>query len=141
MTKITMNLRQYLIMMSIGTLICWLIWIIVLGNVDPKESGIIGLLFFYLSLFLSLTGTFSVIGFFLRKKFVKNEIVVFKHVRHTFRQGILISLILIVSLLMLQFHWLNWLTGVLLVLLFLILESIMLSTRKFKNKDFINRQL
>lgn len=132
-----MNLKQYLFLMSIGTILCWIIWFVVLGNVDPQDSGILGFSFFYLSLFLSLTGTFSVIGFFLKQKFSKNEIVIFKHVRRAFQQGVLISGLLVISLLMLQFKILNWLTGILLVFLFLILESIISASRKFKNKDYV----
>ncbi len=130
-----MNLKQYLILMSLGTIVCWSVWFIVLGNVDPTDSGWLGFAFFYLSLFLSLAGTFSVIGFFVKQKFSKNDTVIFKHVRHAFRQGILLSILLIISLLLLQLELLNWLTGILLVVLFLILESILLSARKFRNKD------
>ena len=132
-----MSLRQYLILMSLGTLICWAIWFIVLKNIDPTESGLLGYIFFYLSLFLSFAGTFSVIGFFIKQKFTKSDVVVFKHVRHAFRQGILISSLLIVSLIMLQLSLLNLITGILLVVLFLILESVLLANRKFKNKEYL----
>ena len=133
-----MTLRQYLLMMSVGTIICWLIWILVVGNIDPIETGLVGFVFFYVSLFLALIGTFSVIGFLIRQKMVKNEAVVFHHVRHTFRQGLLFSLLILVALLMQQFELLTWLTGILIVLLFLVLESIIFANRKHKNRDYIN---
>lgn len=133
-----MTLRQYLLMMSIGTIICWLIWILVVGNIDPKETGSIGFIFFYVSLFLALIGTFSVIGFLIRKKIIKYEVVVFHHVRHTFRQGLLISLLILIAMMMLQFKLLTWWTGVLVVLLFLVLESIIFANRKHKNRDYIS---
>lgn len=132
-----MTLRQYLLMMSIGTIICWLIWVLVVSNIDPVETGLVGSIFFYVSLFLALIGTFSVIGFLIRKKIIKDEVVVFHHVRHTFRQGLLISLLILIALMMLQFKLLTWWTGVLIVLLFLVLESIIFANRKHKNRDYI----
>jgi len=124
--------------MSLGTLMCWIVLFVVLGNVDPTESGSLGFVFFYLSLFLSLTGTFAVIGFFIKEKFSKSEVVIFKHVRRSFQQGVLISGLLVISLFMLQFKFLNWLTGVLLIIIFLIIESIVSANRKFKNQDYLS---
>lgn len=133
-----MTLRQYLIIMSIGALICWLAWFFVIGSIDPKEAGFLGFTFFYLSLFLALTGTFSTIGFLIRKKVVKNDDVVFHHVKHTFRQGIFISATLITSLLLLQGRLLAWWNGLMLIFLFLILETVVFTSRKYNNKDLIN---
>ena len=132
-----MTLRQYLVLMSIGTTICWGVWFIIIGNIDPQEGGVLGFVFFYTSLFLALSGTFSVIGFLIRKKMPKNDVVVFHHVRHTFRQGLLITSLVLLALLLLQFKLLTWWTGVLVVLLFLILESIIFANRKYKNRDLI----
>ncbi|MFH1292106.1 MAG: hypothetical protein ABIH87_02820 [bacterium] len=128
-----MTLRQYLILMSIGTAMCWAIWILVIINIDPVETKYLGLAFFYASLFLALSGTVSVIGFLVRKKINKNDEIVFHHVRHTFRQGVLISSLILLSLAMLQYKLLNWLTGMLIVLLFLILESLAFTNRRYKN--------
>lgn len=108
-----------------------------MGNIDPKATGLVGYVFFYFSLFLALVGTFSVIGFIIRKRVVKDEMVVFHHVRHTFRQGLLISLLILIALVMQQFKLLTWLTGILIILLFLVLESIIFANRKYKNRDYI----
>jgi len=129
-----MGLRSYLILMAIGTILCWVVWFLIIGNINPDQAGIIGLILFYLSLFLSLTGTISVVGFLIRKKIDKNDTVVFHHVRHTFRQGLLLSCLIISALILLQCKILNWLTGMLVVVLFLIIESIIFANRKHKNK-------
>ena len=129
-----MTLRQYLILMSIGTAICWVVWFLVIGNIDPNEAGVFGFLFFYASLFLALSGTISVIGFLLRKQLIKNDEIAFHHVRHTFRQGIFISLLILLILLMSQYQLLNWWTGMIAMLLFLVLESIVFANRKYRNK-------
>jgi len=129
-----MGLRSYLILMAIGTILCWVVWFLIIGNINPDQAGVVGFVLFYLSLFLSLTGTISVIGFLIRKKIDKNDIVVFHHVRHTFRQGLLLSFLILSALMLLQFKMLNWLTGALVVILFLIIESIIFANRKHKNK-------
>ena len=128
-----MSLRQYLIFMAMGTAICWIAWYFVILNVDPTETGIVGLFFFYVSLFLALTGTFSVIGFLMRRWIVKNEDALFHHVRHTFRHAIFISSLVLVALILFQQKILNWWNGILLLIIFLALESIVFANRKFKN--------
>jgi len=129
-----MSLRTYLLLMAIGTALCWVVWFLVLGNVNPNQAGVVGFILFYVSLFLSLTGTISVIGFLIRKRIDKNDTVVFHHVKHTFRQGLLISALILSTLLLSQFKMLNLLTGILVVILFLIIESIFFASRKHKNK-------
>lgn len=122
-----MTLRAYLFCMSIATLLCWLAWILVVNGVDPYQTGLVGFLLFYVSLFLAGVGTFSVIGFVVRRRIVKNDDVVFRHVTHTFRQGITVSLLLIGALLLLQAHLLTWWTALLLMLLFLVVEGVLLT--------------
>ncbi|PIT87855.1 MAG: hypothetical protein COU31_00800 [Candidatus Magasanikbacteria bacterium CG10_big_fil_rev_8_21_14_0_10_40_10] len=129
-----MTLRQYLLLMSVGTALCWLIWLMVIANINPEEGNLIGFLFFYSSLFGALVGTFSVIGFIIKKKANKNDLVVFHHVHHTFRQGILIGLLVVSALIMMQLKFLNLTTGIILLIFFLFLESLIFAGRKYKNK-------
>lgn len=130
-----MSLRAYLIIMTIGALICWLAWFFVVGSIDPSSAGTIGFIFFYASLFLALTGSFAIIGFLIRKKIVKNDDVVFHHVKHTFRQGIIIAATLIIALMLLQANLLAWWNAILLLFLFFIMESIIFTSRKYSNRD------
>lgn len=130
-----MSLRAYLIIMTIGALICWLAWFFVVGSIDPSEAGMIGFIFFYASLFLALTGSFATIGFWIRKRMIKNDDAVFHHVKHTFRQGIIISSTLIIALMLLQAKLLAWWNAILLLLLFFILESVIFTSRKYNNRD------
>lgn len=131
-----MTLRLYLILMSIGALVCWLAWFFVLGNVDPTQSGFFGLLFFYTSLFLALTGTFSVVAFLIKKIILKNDEIVFHHVKSTFRQGMLAAGTIILGLILLQMKLLAWWNGILLILLFAVIEGIIFTNRKYSNHDF-----
>lgn len=128
-----MTLRFYLILMSVGALICWLAWVFVLGNIDPEQAGFFGFLFFYSSLFLALAGTFSVIGFLIKKIILKDDQVVFHHVKSTFRQGMLAAMVIVSGLILLQTRLLTWWNAVLLVLLFAMIEGIIFTSRKYNN--------
>ena len=128
-----MTLRQYLVLMSIGAAICWLAWFFVLGSVDPTQAGIFGFIFFYASLFLALAGTFSVIGFLVKKIILKSDQIVFHHVKSTFRQSILLAAVIIFNLVLLQIKLLAWWNAILLLLLFAAIEAVIFTNRKFNN--------
>lgn len=109
-----MTLRSYLIGMFISTLFCWASWVLILVYIDPEQASVIGFLSFYVSLFFAMIGTLTITGFYLRVWFTKNE-VLFAHVIPSFRQAILLSLILVVALILQSFRLLTWWDGALLV--------------------------
>ena len=126
-----MTLRRYLILMTLGTILCWIAWVFILFNINPAEADSLG--FFYLSLFLATVGTFSVLGFTVRRAIIKNDEIIFRHVRHTFRQGVFLSLLLIITLFLSARDLFNWLIGLLLILVFIGLEGVVFTTRKFNS--------
>lgn len=128
-----MTLRQYLILMSVGAAICWLAWFFILGSIDPQQAGFFGFLFFYCSLFLALAGTFSVIGFLIKKIILKDDQIVFHHVKSTFRQGMLVAAVIVLGLVLLQTNLLTWWNGILLILLFAVIEGVIFTNRKYNN--------
>jgi len=132
-----MTLRQYLFLMFLGTLLCWGIWVFIILTIDPTSADTISLMFFYASLFLSLVGTIFIITFSLRRLFNKNDDIVFRSVRRTFRQSMVLSTFIIFALLLLQKHLLNYWNTILLVVLFLLLESIVFASRKHNNEDYV----
>lgn len=123
-----MTLKKYLNLMGILTLVCWLAWVAVLFFVNPEETGLIGFVLFYFSLFLAVLGTASVLGFIIRARFNKGP--VFKQVELAFRQGIWLSLLVIGVLLLQGQGLLRWWNGLLLLLFLMFLEFFFLSSRK-----------
>jgi hypothetical protein len=136
-----MSLQRYLALMTIGTAICWLAWIFVIFNVDPQTAGLLGFLFFYFTIFFALIGTFSVIGFLVRRKMVGDDNVIFRHVKRTFRQSILISSAVVSLLLLLQKDLLTWWNGVLVIVFFFIVEGIIFTNRRYSNEDYVRKDL
>lgn len=131
-----MSLRHYLILMSIATMLCWVAWFFVLIYTAPGGEGLLTLFFFYCSLFLAIVGTFSVIGFLIRRMLIKNDEVVFRHVRRTFRQSLLLAVLAIAVLLLLAARLLTWWNGIILVIFFLFLEAVIFTNRKYRNDEY-----
>lgn len=121
-----MSLVKYLITMLAGTLISFVVWVYVLFNIDPTNTSILGFVFFYISLGLTLVGLFSLIGFGVRKAFMKQELD-FRHVYVSFRQAVFISLILIVVLLLESNDLFTWLNVILLVIALTALDFFIIS--------------
>lgn len=124
-----MTLRQYLILMTISAIFCWIIWGFVLYSVDPTTAGILGFVFFYFSLFLALAGTLAVLGLLLRMKFGKEELV-FKTVTTSFRQATLLGLLVIGGLILKSQKLLTWWNIIFLVLALIVIEFFFISYEK-----------
>lgn len=93
-----MNLRQYLATMIFSTLLCWAAWVFVIVNVDPFQTGLIGFVFFYVSILFALIGTISLLVFGIYRIFGSTDIPLFRHVRMSFRTACILSLLALVGL-------------------------------------------
>jgi len=112
--------------MSTMTAICLGVFISVLLIIDPFSTNYIGFILFYISLFLALSGVFSLFGFFARFILFRQALV-FRLVADAFRQAILLSLTLCAALFLLSRDLFNWLNFILLLGVAVILEYILLS--------------
>ncbi len=124
-----MTLKQYLILMSIATGICALAWLFVIFNLDPNTAGTTGLLFFYSTLFFTLVGAYSTVGFWLRQILTKTDEVEFRVVKKTFRQGVMLSAFIILALFLQQKEMLNWWTGAIILVMIFIMEGLIFQSR------------
>lgn len=115
--------------MSILTIICWLAWVFVIFFINPEETGMIGFVLFYFSLFLAIVGTAAIVGFIIRTRFIKKE-PVFKRVETSFRQGIWLSFLVVGLFLLQNLSILRWWNGLFLLLFLMFLEFFFLSSRK-----------
>ncbi len=94
-----MSLRGFLIIIGITDLLAWCAWGTVLFATSP-ESGFPILFVFYASLLLALLGLCAIIGFCIRVYVFKRDELVSLYVKRTFRQGFLLSLLLVVCLML-----------------------------------------
>ena len=123
-----MTLKKYLNLMSVLTVCCWLAWILVIFIINPKQTGLIGFVLFYFSLFLAIVGTGSIVGFIIRMK-LKNK-PVFKQVEISFRQAIWIALLVILIFIFQGLNILRWWNTLFLVLFLIFLELFFLTSGK-----------
>ncbi len=109
-----MSHTKYIAIIGIAGLISWIAFFLVINKLDPFESTSLALALFFVSLAFALTSTFTVIGYYLRVWINKKEIY-YDHINVSLRQGILLTLIAIGSLLFQLIGVLTWWSGLLLI--------------------------
>ena len=117
----TASLKAYLIGIFIASVLCWTALILIVLNTNPTVGGRNIVIFFFIGLFFALVGTFSLIGFYLRLWFSKNELI-YSHLGPSVRQAVLLSLCIIFLLGLQILRLVNIWTGILIVLAVLALE-------------------
>ena len=128
-----MSLRYFLISMTIATLVAYLVFVSVLYYFDPYQSGIMALVFFYVSLILALIGTFTLLGFIIRHFFTPTQIV-FRDVATSFRQGILLSILIIMTLYLQQIDALSATSVVVVIIILTIIEILFINHSSQSNR-------
>jgi uncharacterized membrane protein len=121
-----MTLKNYLLVMSVLTAVCWGIFLFVANLIDPTATNWLGFTLFYFSLFIALSGVAALAGFLFRFVALKKELA-FNLVKVAFRQSFLFALFLTAALFLKANHLFNWLNLLLLILGFSILELFLIS--------------
>ena len=116
-----MLFKAYLWGIAIVAILSWSALAIIVINVDPFVADLRILVAFFVSLFLGLTLAITFMGYLIRVKLSRKE-VVFAHLGIAFRQAALISLAGVGILILSSFSVLTWWTAILLVAAVLLLE-------------------
>lgn len=125
-----MKLKTYNIFMLVATLIAWLGLFMVVASFDPYQAGILVMIFFYLSFGLSILGSLTLLGFWLRKLFMRKKELSHNLVSESFRQAIIFSCVLVIALLLQSARLLTWWNIILIILAATMLEFIFLVFRQ-----------
>ena len=126
-----MTIKQYLILMTSCTVLCWGSWLLVLFFINPETAGILGFALFYFSLFFALTGSLALISYFSRAVFTKRYSQT-EEVQISFRQAIFWALVTTLAMFLQAHDLLNWLNTILLVMAVTVVEFLILSLKKEK---------
>ena len=126
-----MSLRLYLLIMSIMTALCAVMFGYIVFTVDPETTNSVGFFLFYLSLFLSIIGVATIIGFVIRFIVFRHELVI-NTVKVAFRQSFFFSGFIVASLILLSRNLLSWLNLAILIIGLSALEFFLLSYGKAK---------
>lgn len=126
-----MTLKKYLILTALAMAICWTIFLFVASVINPELTSGLGFLLFYLSLFMALSGTASLIGFLIRFVALRHELV-FYAVKIAYRQSFLFALFIIAILILLSQNLFTWLNLLMLIAVFVIAETFMIHSQKIR---------
>lgn len=127
-----MTFKQFFFVMLIGTILMWSSWLFILFSIDPGTTVLMGILFFYLTLSVSLIGTFTLMGIFFRH-LLQKDILLSKKVGRSFRQSVLLSFLFIGALFLQQQSFFNGWTISLLILFVSFIEFFFLSLKSMRN--------
>lgn len=97
--------------MALGTAICWVAWGMVLVNIDPFTADTVAFVIFYASLYFALVGTISLISTPLRQIISRGALPTYRYVERGFRDGAVLSFLLVVMLFLQIKGWLSPLTA------------------------------
>lgn len=123
-----MTLKLYLVGIIFTTVLALGAFFLILGFFSPEGADIFLFALLFFSLFIGLAGFFSLVGFFVRKNRFK-EHNPFKFLSISFRQGILLSLLFVVSLILRTFFDFWWWGSLILLILILVVEFLSLRQR------------
>lgn len=108
-----MTLKSYLWGIRLSVVVTLAALILVLRQIDPEKSGIIGQLFFYTSAFLFFAALLILFFTWLRRKVSGDDEDAFAYLGMSFRQGVLMALLIVGLLLLQQYRVLVWWDGLL----------------------------
>ncbi len=116
-----MSHHKYISIIGFAGILAWIAWIVVVTKLSPYANMELSLMFFYLTFFIAVSCTFTVLGFYFRLWLFKNEIF-YKHINVSLRQGVFLSLITMFSLVFQMLRVLTWWSGLLLIVIAVLLE-------------------
>jgi len=117
-----MSPLYYITGVFLATALGWASWFVVLNKMSPFISGTLALSLFYASLFMALTGTFALIGYYLRLAISQKKDKVTLHLNTALRQGALLSLMLCLGLGFQRLRVLTWWDAALLLIIVVLIE-------------------
>jgi predicted MFS family arabinose efflux permease len=115
-----MRLKSYVIWIILATILAFASFVAIIWFFSPEHSSPAILTLFFLSLFLSLCGLFSLIALYFRKRRQNTEIMALMGI--SFREGTLLSGLLIGMLLMQYYNIFYWWLALIFLIIVIAIE-------------------
>lgn len=125
-----MNHKIYSIIMGIMTGLSSFGFFIIIFNFDPNQADWVVFVLFYLTLFLAALGLLSLVGFWLRRLFIKDRMQSRLAISSSLRQGLIMSLVVVIAMWLQSARLLTWWNTILLALAAAALEFVILLFRR-----------
>ncbi len=116
-----MSHNRYIGVIAFSGVLAWIGWLLVINKLGPFESMGLALSLFFVTFLIAVACSFAVLGYYFRIWLFKNEIF-YQHISVSMRQGILLSMIASLCLVLQMLRVLTWWSGLLVVFVFLLLE-------------------
>lgn len=116
----------YIIGLFLSSVFSWGALAIIVTKLDPFFDGALAFALFFATLFFALAGTFTIIGFYLRMWWRRNEIY-YQNINVSFRQGVLLSMASCGLLGLQGLRVLTWWDALLLAIAIILIEVIFLA--------------
>lgn len=129
-----MSLIRFLLILGFGTALSWTAWVLVLTMLDPQTGGLAAIGLFYLSWWLALLGTVTIIGFFARY-WLEKDGVMFRQLSVALRQALLLSAGATVALMLQSRRLLSVWTMLSLIILLFVAESFFLAGQTDRSRQ------
>lgn len=120
-----MALKLYLAGIIFTAALALMSFFLIVYFLSPENADNTLLSLIYFSLFIGLSGIFTIIGFTIRRKRQKNQMPL-ELLGISFRQGILLGLLLAGCLFLRTYKLYWWLSGLVLLILVLVIEFLFL---------------
>ena len=127
-----MSFRAFLILIIFGAVISLLGLGMSIFYFNPDQISFIGFSVFYLSLFLSLTGTIFLVSDWFKSKIIKKQLLFFR-LRNSVRHSILFTTLILGWLWLRSYQLLQWWSLVLFILMLVVAEFFFMSLYKKEN--------
>jgi hypothetical protein len=116
-----MTLKSYLWGIGLASFLALISFLAILWFVSPEGGGPAILILLFLSLFLALCGFFSLLGFYFRRLRYKDEMTM-SFLTVSFREGTLLSLLLVGFLIMQTAKVFYWWTALIFLIIVVAIE-------------------
>jgi hypothetical protein len=128
-----MSLRAYLTVMSLATVLALSTLALIIFRVDPDASGAFGHSLFYVSLFFSVVGAFSLLGLLVRIA-VRADEIVSRLAFASFRQSLIVAALAVLALVLYKNQMLVWWNAIILAAAATLVEFFIISLKQKNEK-------
>ena len=118
-----MSLSRYCLIIGIASLSCWIALGMIVLFIHPNEIGVLGYIFFTITLFCAVAGTVTVGGLMTRSLLGVDD-VIGRCLGLSLRQGIIFALIVVLSVWMSHANLLRWWNITMLVIAMTLIEAV-----------------
>jgi hypothetical protein len=116
-----MKIQTYLFLLFVATALCWGAFVLIIFNVSPDDAGLVGFGALLASFFFGLVGVGTLLGFAARRK-MSNNAMYYGNIALSFRQAILLALVIMGLVALKSLQLLTWWSGGLLAAAVLLFE-------------------